>query len=499
MLSCGIITNVFGLFVKPIEGVRMKSVIFILACVLLAIPCWAKIITVDDDGPADFNNIQEAISDANDGDIIEVQPGTYTGDGNRDIDFDGRAITVRSTDPNDFNIVAATIIDCNGTGSEYHRGFYFHNGEGPNSVLAGLTITNGFAWLGGGVFCYGSSPTIRNCIITGNSAYEGGGGMFNDLSSPMLAKCTFSGNSAVEAGGGMTNYRRSSPLLTNCIFSDNSASYGGGAITNSDSSNAKLTNCTIMANSAGYNGGGGGLLNVSSSPVLGNCTFSRNLAGRGNAIMNMWADTSPTLTNSVLWDGGDEIENKFSSTITITYSDVQGGWPGLGNIDVDPCFVDPGYWNANGTPSDVNDDFWVDGDYHLKSEGWRWDSDANQWTWDNITSRCIDAGNPGSSLGNEPITLDVDPLNRFGQNLRVNMGAYGGTAEGSMPPYDWAILADITNDGTVDFADFAYLAAIFTDQDDQLPGDFDRDGDVDFSDVALLIADWLKETTWHEP
>jgi pectin methylesterase-like acyl-CoA thioesterase len=114
---------------------------FLLA---LASAVTGRTIYVDDNGPADFSNIQAAIDDSNNGDIIEVRPGTYTGTGNRDIDFKGNAITVRSTDPNDSNIITATVIDCNGTKAEPHRGFYFHSSEGPDSVLAGITITNGY-------------------------------------------------------------------------------------------------------------------------------------------------------------------------------------------------------------------------------------------------------------------------------------------------------------------------------------------------------------------
>jgi hypothetical protein len=140
-----------------------------------------------------------------------------------------------------------------------------------------------------------------------------------------------------------------------------------------------------------------------------------------------------------------------------------------------------------------------EGDYHLKSEGWRWNADASQWDWDEVTSRCIDAGNPGSPLADEPITLDVDPLNRLGRNLRINMGAYGGTAEASMPPYDWALLADLTNDGTVDFDDLMHWTQDWPATGSELPADLDRNGRVDGFDFALFALDWLLETSWHQP
>ena len=121
-----------------------KTCAAILLLLLTAIsPAVAKIIYVDDDGPADFDNIQAAIDDAQDGDTIIVNLGTYTGEGNRDIEFKRKAITVRSADPNDANIVAGTIIDCQGSSLEPHRGFYF-SGGGRDSVINGLTITNAF-------------------------------------------------------------------------------------------------------------------------------------------------------------------------------------------------------------------------------------------------------------------------------------------------------------------------------------------------------------------
>ena len=119
------------------------------------------------------------------------------------------------------------------------------------------------------------------------------------------------------------------------------------------------------------------------------------------------------------------------------------------------------------------------------------------WTWDNLTSRCIDAGNPGSLPGEELLSVPDDPNNEWGENLRINIGAYGGTAEASMPPYDWALLSDITNGGIVNFVDFAHQANMYTDEGNELPGDLDRNGVVNFSDIVLLVEDWLKTTTWH--
>jgi len=472
---------------------------------VLAGICGAEIITVDDDAPADFNNIQAAIDDSNDGDIIEVRPGIYTGNGNRDIDPNGKAVTIRSIDPNDPNIVAATIIDCNGTEAEPHRGFYFHNQEDSNSSVEGLTVTNGLANEGGGFYLDDSSPLIAKCIISGNSAKDRGGGVFNYESSPILINCTFKGNSAAGGGGGMTNFWGSSPTLVNCTFSNNLVldipitGGGGGGMNNIENSNPMLTNCIFSGNSAV--GGGGGMSNESSSPSLLNCIFVGNLANCGKGIINWWAQAIPTLTNCILWDGkdGNEICNMLGATVSITYSDVQGGWPGLGNIDTDPCFVEPGYWDANGTPSDANDDFWVNGDYHLKSEGWRWVAPEGNWTWDNVTSRCIDAGNPGSPLADELLVIPRDPDNLYGRNLRINMGTYGGTTEASMPPYDWAILADLTNDGKVDFNDLTEQVEDWLNSSSEQPGDLDRNGIIDMVDFALLGKDWLTQTTWHEP
>ncbi|MBA7600379.1 hypothetical protein ES703_07429 [subsurface metagenome] len=127
----------------------------------------------------------------------------------------------------------------------------------------------------------------------------------------------------------------------------------------------------------------------------------------------------------------------------------------------------------------------------MKSEGWRWDAQRKVWTWDEVTSRCIDAGNPGSPLADEPLTLDVDPLNRWGENIRINMGAYGGTAEASMPPYDWALLSDMTNDGTVNSSDLGVFVSYWLDSGECIPSDLNRNQSVNFLDYAVFAQQWL--------
>ena len=160
----------------------MSRIYFSFAFLILAFPCSASTITVDNDGPADFNNIQAAINSAINGDTIIVQPGTYTGNGNRNISFNGKRITVRSIDPCDPCVIAATVINCEGVDGEVRRGFSFTGGETSQTIMEGVTITGGYAdgqWPscnGGAIYC-SSAPTIRRCRIIGNRAGQHGGGI----------------------------------------------------------------------------------------------------------------------------------------------------------------------------------------------------------------------------------------------------------------------------------------------------------------------------------
>jgi predicted secreted protein len=126
---------------------------------------------------------------------------------------------------------------------------------------------------------------------------------------------------------------------------------------------------------------------------------------------------------------GAEISVEADGRLNINYSNFAGhqtdisiekggtlNW-GVGNIDTDPLFADPGYWTDENNPNAV----WVDGDYHLKSEYGRWNPNTQTWVTDDVTSPCIDAGDPDMMVGDEP----------FPSGIRINMGAYGGTTEAS--------------------------------------------------------------------
>ena len=353
---------------------KRLSLFLFLFCLLLTIPSQARIITVDDDEPADFNNIQAAINDANDGDTISVADGTYTGQGNRDINFLGKAITVRSTNPDDSSVVAATIIDCQNSG----RGFIFQNSEGLHSILSGLTIVNGYtSSSGGGIYCSGSSPivanctfsrnssegngggiycgwysnvTVRNCTFINNSA-DSGGGMYNKRSDPTLVHCTFVGNfSTYGGGGGVCNGSGSAPTLTNCRFVDNVADrYYGGGIRSADS-HTILTNCTFSRNSANRGGGGMSHNGEYKNITVTNCTFSSNFGGSEGGRGGIYSlGSSPVIRSCIFWSNSDsygmgELSQIGPETPAVNYSCIQG-WTGAlggtGNIGADPCFVDP--------------------------------------------------------------------------------------------------------------------------------------------------------------
>ncbi len=544
---------------------------FVAACLSVILGCCATTHAAIINVPADHATIQGAITASVNGDEIIVAPGTY----NETINLMGKAITLRSIDPNDPAVVAATIIDALGAGTVVTC----NSGEGLDTVISGLAITGGSAINGGGMYNESCSPTVMNCDFTGNSAepFGKGGGMHNqNNSSPIVVDCTFTTNSA-RFGGGMFNDNNSNPNMTNCTFTGNAASSNGGGITNANTSSPAVSDCTFSGNSAGDNGGGianantsspavsdctfsgnlagdhgGGMLNLdnsspavtdcaftgnvasisgggmsnfvnstptvanciftenqatfgggmkndsNSSPTVTNCTFTGNSAGNGGGGMFNSSNCSPTVSNCTFTgntadiNGGGMFNSNFSNPIVtncilsgsmpnevfnngassvpvVTYTNIQGGYPGLGNINVDPMFVD-----ADGADNIVGT---IDDDLRLMPG-----------------SPCIDAGDSTAVPIN--VTTDLDGNERFvnavnyadtgvpdGTGRIVDMGAYEADALIPAP-----CPGDANGDGVVNLDDlqvllfnFGVAVAPFTN------GDANGDGVVNLDDLQLLL------------
>jgi predicted outer membrane repeat protein len=295
-------------------------------------------------------SIQTAIKNAHDGDVIVIDRGTYQ----ENIDFMGKAITVKSTNPDDPAVVAGTILD----GSNAKSVVTFSNGEGSDSILNGITVQNGKAILGGGIYC-ASSPTIINCTMRKNSASFGGGiyctsssvaitnctirensaivsgGIYCSFSPAAITRCTISKNSGTTLAGGIYCIR-SSVDVTNCIVSENSVGYGGGGI-NCTSSSPSISNTTIHGNSISTTGGG--IYCLSSNPTIINCIISGNSAKSGGGIYD--SNSSLTITNCLF--GKNSLKNSMGDIFNSTpgdYCNINDGY--TDNISGDPLFVDPG-------------------------------------------------------------------------------------------------------------------------------------------------------------
>jgi len=294
---------------------------------------------------------------------------------------------------------------------------------------------------GGGIaslVCAGPPNQVRidRCTINENIAGRSGGGIYSPYDITEITNSTISGNLA-KWGGGISVFYLTT--LVNCIFIGNSAeNEGGGLYTYSPRCKVTVTNCTFAQNSANY---GGGMYNYfGNKPTLNNCTIVDNNSPNGPAIacdsLEHRYPSTVTMLNCIIWNGLNWLWNNDNSTITATYSDAQGGWPGEGNIDSDPCFA-----NVN------------NGDYHLKSQAGRWDANEGRWTKDEVTSLCIDAGDPASPIG----------LETFPNGGIINMGAYGGTAKASksyfgQPVCETIVAGDINGDCIVNLKDFAFIA-----------------------------------------
>lgn len=454
-------------------------------------------------GPGDgseadpYCSIQTAIDNAVELDEIIVAPGTYS----ENINYHGKEIAVRSSGG-----PAVTTIEGQGVGQTV----VMYPFAGSNTAFEGFTVTGGSEFNGGGMYVFGD-PTVANCTFIDNTA-DRGGGMFITQTAPIVTDCTFVNNTATIRGGGMFCTSSSSPTVTRCTFVGNSAAYGGGinattsshpdiiecvftdnaatyggGIANDESKTSvfetAMTRCTLTGNTATSNGGGmynqgaaptvincvfsgnvstgsgGGIYNQivigrQSSPTLINCTFNDNESGSSGGAM---AGLSPTVDNCILWNNRPN-QIGFGAAV-VTYSDVQGGYTGDGNIDDDPLFVDPG-----------------NGDLRL-SPG----------------SPCIDAAdNTAFPIG---ISTDIDGNPRFrddpatvdsgvGQCANVDMGAYEAQSGA-----DNCCVWDLNHDGLMDVTDLLTLLGAWGTAPGH-PPDYDGNGKVGVTDLLKLLGHW---------
>ena len=359
------------------------------------------------------------------------------------------------------------------------------SGAGPTAVLDGVTITGGNADgleprdTGGGVYIVDGNPTLRHCLITGNTATGWGGGLKAVRSDVLLEECTFVANRG-ENGGGAAFEESTAPAISRCLFKNNTASsagaiynYSGGVLRVSDSrflnntspnstgaignllADAVITNCVFSKNSFAT------MSNIYSSPLIVNCVFHGVPGFFAGAMLT--ADGSyPVVVNSIIWDaGGEPIFDANGGSTTVIHSIMQTGWSGDGHnvLNQNPLFRDP--LGPDGVLATGDEDF------RLQANSPAIDTGTNGMDFDPFAS------------GRQPL-----PATDLDGHARVLCGTV------DMGPYETG-LGDHNCDRAVTRDDYPGFFACFTGPPIIRPQDYDADGDVDardFSAWALCLA-----------
>jgi hypothetical protein len=279
---------------------RKTRVSTVLVALVMANAAGAAVLRV----PQDYATIRAAVDRAAERDTVVMAPGTYTGQGNIDVEV-RKGITIRSAAPGDPCTVAATIIDCQGSG----RAFSFRGEGSSRAVLAGLTITGGRARNGSGLYIMRSSPVITRCRILRNGLRpagpapaaatsspaqsadpQNGGGIFLRDSYAIISYCLIANNEVSDYGGGLCCYA-GVPTITNCTIMNNRARSEGGGISLVWGNDAAIRRCRITGNAATFRRGGGVACRLSHCWLV-NCVIADNRAGPGDGGGGLWLSRS---------------------------------------------------------------------------------------------------------------------------------------------------------------------------------------------------------------
>ena len=288
--------------------------------------------------PDSFPTLQSAISAASSGDIVEVAPGTYTGDGNRDLVLGATPVTVRSSAG-----AASTVLDLEGSVFDPHQAFRVEALVTPSTRIEGFTFRNGFApgvgsdQKGGAIYLSdGASPTIADCVFESNRAARGGGIYCIDGASPMVVDCVFRENVVTLNGGAISVQAMSAPTVLRCVVVDNLSEKHAGGLGFLEFSDATVSDCVIAGNEALSLGGG--IFVDRSSPQFTGLVVTGNLADQGGGVYVARSSNPPFLSTTVaanrsLREGGGVLVMN-EGAVSFGWSIVWGNCAGAGGAAV---------------------------------------------------------------------------------------------------------------------------------------------------------------------